>query len=150
VDSVRGQVWDLYADLKRYRLQPDEAAKAGLAARFDAIFTQKTGYARLDLTLQQIHRNRNELLLVLDRPDVPLHTNGSERDIREQVVRKKIIGGTRVDLGRRCHDTFLSLKKTCRKLGVSFWQYLLDRIQDGRAIPSLPTLIRQRAEALSA
>ncbi|BBL77207.1 IS66 family transposase [Methylomagnum ishizawai] len=82
VDTVRGQVWDLYADLKRYRRQPDEAAKAGLAARFDAIFTQKTGYARLDLTLQRIRRNRDELLRVLDRPDVPLHTNGSERDIR--------------------------------------------------------------------
>lgn len=149
VDTVRGQVWDLYADLKRYRHQPDGAAKAGLAARFDAIFTQKTGYARLDLALQRIHRNRDELLLVLDRPDVPLHTNGSERDIREQVIRKKISGGTRSDLGRRCRDTFLSLKKTCRKLGVSFWHYLLDRILDGHAIPPLPALIRQRAEALS-
>jgi hypothetical protein len=150
VDTVRGQLWDLYADLKRYRLQPDEAVKADLAARFDAVFTQKTGYARLDLTLRRIHRNRDELLLVLSRPEIPLHTNGSERDIREQVIRKKISGGTRSDLGRQCRDTFLSLKKTCRKLGVSFWRYLLDRVQDNQAIPPLPTLIRQRAEALSA
>jgi hypothetical protein len=148
VEAVRGQVWDLYADLKHYRAQPDEGRKAELAARFDAIFTQKTGYARLDLALQRLHRNRDELLLALNRPDVPLHTNGSERDIREQVIRKKVSGGTRSDLGRRCRDTFLSLKKTCRKLGVSFWRYLLDRVQDEQAIPPLPALIRQRAEAL--
>lgn len=150
VDTVRGQVWDLYANLKRYRLQPDEAVKADLTARFDAVFTQRTGYARLDLTLQRIHRHREELWLVLNRPDVPLHTNGSERDICEQVIRKKISGGTRSDLGRQCRDTFLSLKKTCRKLGVSFWRYLLDRIQDEQAIPPLPTLIRQRAQTLPA
>ncbi len=64
----------------------------------------------------------------MDRPDVPLHTNGSERDIREQAIRKKISGGTRSNLGRRCRDTFLSLKKTCCNLSVSFWHYLLDRI----------------------
>ena len=74
----------------------------------------------------------------------------SERDIREYVKKRKISGSTRSDLGRRCRDTFTSLKKTCRKLGVSFWRYLLDRILDGQAIPPLPTLIRQRAEALSA
>lgn len=150
VDAVRGQIWDLYADLKRYRAQPDEDRKAELAACFEAVFTQKTGYARLDLTLQRLYRNRDELLLILNRPDVPLHTNGSERDIREQVIRKKVSGGTRSDLGRQCRDTFLSLKKTCRKLGVSFWRYLLDRIQNDQAIPPLPVLIRQRAEALSA
>jgi len=150
VDIVRGQIWDLYADLKRYRAQPDEDRKAELAARFDAVFTQKTGYARLDLTLQRLYRNREELLLILNRPEVPLHTNGSERDIRDQVIKKKVSGGTRSDLGRQCRDTFLSLKKTCRKLGVSFWRYLLDRIQNDQAIPPLPALIRQRAEALPA
>ena len=79
-----------------------------------------------------------------------MHTNGSERDLREQVIRKKISGGTRSDLGRQCRDTFLSLKKTCRKLGVSFWCYLLDRVQNEQAILPLPTLIRQHAETLPA
>ena len=37
--------------------------------------------------------------MVLARPDVPLHTNGSERDIRTQVNRRKVSGGTRSDLG---------------------------------------------------
>jgi hypothetical protein len=69
----------------------------------------------------RIHSNKSELLLVLDRPEIPLHTNDSERDIRDHVVRQKISGGTRSDEGRRCPDTFSSLNKTCRKLGISFW-----------------------------
>ena len=149
VERVRGEIWTLYRDLKAYALQPDDTRREELAARFDTIFRQKTGYASLDLALRRLHRNREELLLVLKRPEVPLHTNGSERDIREQVIRKKISGSTRSDKGRQCRDTFLSLKKTCRKLGISFWQYLLDRIQGDQAIPPLPVLIRQRANSLA-
>lgn len=148
--TVRGQIWDLYASLKAYRDHPDPAQKTALSARFDAIFMQKTGYVTLDLTLKRLYKNRDDLLRVLERPDIPLHTNGSERDIREQVIRKKISGGTRSDTGRMCRDTFLSLKKTCRKLGVAFWDYLQDRIQGRQAIPSLAMQIRMRAEQLPA
>jgi hypothetical protein len=90
-------------------------------------------------------RNKRELLLVLERPELPLHNNLSEGDIREYVKRRKISGGTRSDDGRRGRDTFASLKKTCRKLGVSFWQYLMDRIRRAGQIPTLPSLIEARA-----
>ncbi|MDA1088451.1 MAG: transposase, partial [Verrucomicrobia bacterium] len=88
-----------------------------------------------------------ELLLVLDRPDIPLHNNLSERDIREYVKKRKISGSTRSDNGRQCRDTFTSLKKTCRKLGVSFWDYLNDRVSNAAEIPPLPDLIRVRARS---
>lgn len=84
------------------------------------IFQQKTRYETLNQALIRIHKNKEELLLVLKRPEVPLHTNGSEGDIRDYVKKKKVSGGTRSDEGRRCRDTFASLKKTCRKLGISF------------------------------
>ena len=126
---------------------PDAAQKSALEARFDAIFTQKTDCATLNGLLKRLYRNKIELLQVLDHPQTPLHTNGSEQDIREQVIRKKISGGTRSDLGRQCRDTFLSLKKTCRKLGISFWQYLLDRTKGTNTIRPLPELIRQRVAA---
>lgn len=144
---VRGQLWDLYRDLKQYAMAPDASQKSALKAQFEAIFRQKTDYATLNGLLKRLYRNKAELLQVLDHPQTPLHTNGSERDIREQVIRKKISGGTRSDLGRQCRDTFLSLKKTCRKLGISFWQYLLDRTKGTNTIPPLPELIRQRAAA---
>ena len=36
--------------------------------------------------------------MVLGRPEIPLHTNGSENDIRCQVTRRKVSAGTRSDL----------------------------------------------------
>jgi hypothetical protein len=68
--------------------------------------------------------------MVLDRPEIPLHTNGSENDIRCHVTRRKLSGGTRSDLGGECLDAFLSLAKTCAKLKIAFWDYLGDRLAD--------------------
>jgi hypothetical protein len=86
-------------------------------------------------------QNKGELLLVLERPEIPLHNNLSERDIREYVKKRKISGSTRSDAGRRCRDTFASLKKTCRKNGISFWEYLLDRLRGTARIAPLATWI---------
>jgi hypothetical protein len=141
---VRSGIWSLYADLKEYKRHPTVKRKRELQKRFDTVFTQKTRYATLNRLLRRIHLNKSELLLVLERPEVPLHTNGSETDIRDHVKKQKISGGTRSELGRQCRDTFSSLKKTCRKLGVSFWDYLTDRISCSDHIPLLPQLIEQR------
>ena len=145
VAQVRAQVWSLYADLKAYKLHPSADQVGPLQERFDAIFTQTTGFTTLNKLLQRLHRRKDELLLVLKRPDIPLHTNGRETDIRDYVKKRKVSGGTRSDLGRQCRDTFASLKKTCRKLGVSFWEYLQDRVSLTYAIPPLATLIRNAA-----
>jgi len=144
IARVRGAVWSFYADLKAYKLNPDLAQKGVLSRRFDAIFQQKTRYTSLTLLLRRLHENKAELLLVLERPEIPLHTNGSETDIRDHVKKQKVSGGTRSDLGRQCRDTFSSLKKTCRKLKISFWDYLLDRISCSDQIPPLSQFIEQR------
>jgi hypothetical protein len=145
--AIRAQVWDFYAHLKKYKEAPAAEKKAELDRRFDEIFTTQTRFETLNQLLKRLHQNKTELLLVLERPEVPLHTNDSERDIRDYVKKRKVSGGTRSDLGRRCRDTFASLKKTCRKLGVSFWEFLLDRVFATNMIPPLPSLIRERAEA---
>lgn len=144
IAGVRSDIWSLYADLKEYKQNPTIQRKAELRQRFDAVFLQKTRYATLDRLLRRIHKNKSELLLVLERPEVPLHTNDSERDIRDHVKKQKISGGTRSELGRQCRDTFSSLKKTCRKLGISFWDYLADRISHTNYIPLLPHLLERR------
>ena len=143
-ERVRDEIWTLYADLKAYQRAPDPAAVADLRARFEAIFSQKTSFATLNQTLKRLKTHQRELLLVLLRPDIPLLTNGSENDIRGYVKWRKISGGTRSELGRRCRDTFASLKKTCRKLGISFWDYLNDRIGQVGDIPPLPEIVRER------
>ncbi len=47
-------------------------------------------------------------------------------------------------------DGFASLKKTCRKLGISFWGYPGDRIGQHGEIAPLPDIIRERAAAARA
>jgi len=143
---IRGLIWWFYADLKAYRLEPTSRRRGELRARFDRIFNRSTGFATLDRLLTRLHANKAELLMVLDHPGIPLHTNGSENDIRCQVTKRAVSGGTRSDIGRDCRDAFLSLAKTCRKLGVAFWDYLGDRlgVTDTPTIPPLPGLIRCR------
>ena len=146
LDRVRSQVWDLYQILKLYKQSPSDALKSDVLERFDMIFTQKTRFETLNQLLKRLHKNKSELLLVLDHPELSLHNNLSEGDIREYVKRRKISGSTRSELGRRCRDSFASVKKTCRKLGVSFWCFLKDRVSGRNTIRPLPELMRQRAQ----
>jgi hypothetical protein len=146
LEETRSEVWKLYEGLKEYKKSPSGEKKSQLEARFDEIFTAQTCFTSLNQTLKRIHGKKAELLLVLDRPDIPLHNNLSENDIREYAKRRKVSGSTRSSLGRRCRDTFPSLKKTCRKLYVSFWELVNDRVRGKKAIPRLSDLIRLKAQ----
>jgi hypothetical protein len=145
---LRALIWRFYADLKAYRLNPTARRHGQLSARFDRIFCRRTGFVTLDRLLARLHANKAELLAVLDRPDIPLHTNNSERDIRCHVTKRKISGGTRSDVGRDCRDAFLGLAKTCAKLGIAFWDYLGSRlgVSGQHAVPPLPDIIRCRGQ----
>ena len=146
--KVRTLIWDFYADLKAYCANPEKSRRLALRARFDRIFRRRTGFVTLDRLLARLHANKAELLMVLDRPETPLNTNGSENDIRCQVIRRKVSAGTRSDLGRDCRDAFLGLIKTCTKLGVAFWDYLGSRLRvpGQHLIPPLPGLVRCRGQ----
>ena len=126
---MRGLIWDFYASLRAYRLKPSARRAANLHARFDRIFLRRTGFVTLDRLLKRLHANKTELLMVLQRPEIPLHTNGSENDIRCYVTRRKVSAGTRSDAGRDCRDAFLGLAKTCDKLGIALWDYLGSRLK---------------------
>ena len=146
---VREQIWDLYADLKIYKTAPNEELKQEIDARFEELCATRMRFATLGQALKRLHRNKGELLLVLEKPWLPVHNNLGESDIREYVTKRKISGSTRSDSGRRCRDTFTSLKKTCRKHGISFWEYLKDRVSGNNVIPSLTEYIRQAASSRS-
>ncbi len=146
-DRSRDAIWKYYQRLKAYRESPTARKKARLERDFDRLLSQRTGYTDLNEALEKIYAKKENLLLVLERPEIPLHNNLSENDIRQYVKKRKISAGTRSDLGRRCRDTFMSLKTTCRKLGVTFWRYLQDRINGLNTIPPLADLIRKKATA---
>jgi hypothetical protein len=126
---VRGLIWNFNASLKAYRLNPGKRRAGALRARFDRIFRRRTGFATLDRLLARLHANKEELLTVLERPEIPLHTNGSENDIRCHVTRRKVSAGTRSDDGRDSRDALLGLARTCGKLGIPLWDYLGSRLK---------------------
>jgi hypothetical protein len=147
VELVRQLIWWFYADLKAYKRDPCRRRRSQLRARFDRIFRRRTGFVTLDRLLARLHARKAELLLVLDRPEIPLHTNGSENDIRCHVTKRKVSGGTWSDTGRDARDACLGLMKTCQKLGLSFFDYLGARLSvpDAPPIAPLPQIIRERA-----
>jgi Transposase IS66 family len=150
IENVRQRIWDLYRDLKAYRQQPEEVKRPVLEAQFDALCRERTGFPSIDGVLKEMADHRADLLRVLERPELPLHNNLSEGHVRDYVKKRKISGSTRSTSGRRARDTFASLKKTCRRLGVNFWEYLQDRVRGLGQIPPLATLIRQKGEELRA
>ena len=146
IAEMQDLLWQYYRQLQHYQQQPTPAAKVELEQAFDQIFGRcYLHHATLNTVLAQMRNRKAELLQVLDCPQLPLHNNAAETDIREYVTRRKISGGTRSAAGQRARDTFVGLKKTCRKLGVSFWQYLLSRLQGNDHVPPLPEVIRAKA-----
>jgi Transposase IS66 family len=148
IEKMQERLWQYYRQLQQYQQHPSAALKAELWGQFDQIFRRHyRHHPSLNTVLTQFRAHKAELLQVLDYPGLPLHNNAAETDIREYVTRRKISGGTRSDAGRQARDTFVGLKKTCRKLGVSFWQYLLSRLRGDGNVPLLSEVIRTKATA---
>jgi hypothetical protein len=150
IEQVRDRIWTLYKDLKAYRARPCVEAKETLETRFDALVNQAVNFPSIGSVLAEMRDHKADLLRVLSRREVPLHNNASESDIRGYVKTRKISGSTRSEAGRLCRDTFASLKKTCRKLGVSFRAYLGDRVRGLGQVVRLAFLIREKAQGLIA
>jgi hypothetical protein len=135
---VRGLIWDFHASLKADRLKPSPRRAVTLRARFDRIVLRRTGFVTLDRLLKRLPANKAALLRVLDRPRTPLHTNGSENNVRWHATRRKVGAGTRSDVGRDCRDAFLRLAKTGDKLGIAVRDYLGSRLKVARHIVLQP------------
>ena len=144
-DQAVDRYWNLYDDIEAYKQSPSEEQQKKIRQDFDEWVTEPMAYPELQSVLGQLMVVKEELLLVLKYPWLPLHNNLSERQIREYVKRRKVSGGTRSELGRRCRDTFASLKKTCKQHKISFVHYLKDRLTGLNSIPRLSELIMSAA-----
>jgi hypothetical protein len=140
VELVREAIWCFYRSLKLWKQSPSPGGERAFRQQFDKIFGLRTGYKDLDALLARLARRKDELLRVLERPEIPLHTNASENDLRAWVIKRKISGGTMSADGRLARDVMLGLSKTCRKLGLSFFTYLGDRLGLNTGQPRLPPL----------
>ncbi len=145
LERVTGQIWTIYQALKAYKESPSEDGAKIIEKQFNDIFQQTTSSPTLNHQLKKTYEKKQELLMVLKRPETPLHNNSSETCARAAKIKLKISGGTRSEEGQKVRDTFLSLKQTCLKLGINFMCFLQDRVRRQYAIPRLATIIRERA-----
>lgn len=148
IEKVRAGIWQIYQDLKAYKEAPTEFTRKQISGAFDALFNPKnpTPYHILNARLSLTYAKKDRLLFVLERPTTSLHNNLSETGGRGAKVKSKISGGTRSDAGRRAWDTFGSLNLTCRRLGICFYEYLMDRFLNRAVIPNLGGIIRWRTK----
>ncbi|MBU0495453.1 MAG: transposase, partial [Chloroflexi bacterium] len=145
LEQFTGRYWVFYRQLLAYRQDPTPEHIPRLEAEFDQLFATVTGYAALDRRIALTRDKKDALLLVLRHPELPLHNNPAEIEMRRRVRKRDVSFGPRTDEGKRAWDTFATLLATTHKLGVSFYQYVYDRVSVANQIPNLADLIRQRA-----
>jgi hypothetical protein len=149
LNSFLDRYWDYYASLQRYRASPSEALASSLRLEFDELFCTHTGYDALDERITKTAAKKGELLTVLSVPVVPLHNNASELQARVSARRRDVSLHSRSVRGARAMDIFTTVVQTCKKLGVSAYAYLRDRISLRHDLPSLAQAIKAAAEAAS-
>jgi regulator of replication initiation timing len=141
--------WAYYDQLLEYRQRPTVQEALRLEAEFDALFDAPSGYAELDKRMASTHSHKDALLLVLKFPELPLHNNPAELGARGRVRKRDVSFGPRTEDGKQAWDTFMTLAATTKKLNVSFYEYVRDRVLKRNAIPPLPELIQKAAHELT-
>ncbi len=143
------EFWDYYRELLGYREGPSPGEAERLSARFDELFATVTGYQLLDDRIAKTRDKKGCLLRVLQHPEIPLHNNPAELGARARVRKRDVSFGPRTPEGTKAWDTFMSLAATARKLGISFHDYIHDRISQTNRIPRLDAVIDARARELN-
>jgi len=143
------QFWEYYDELLAYRQQPSAGEKERLGIKFDTLFGTVTGYRALDERIVKTQLKKASLLLVLDHPEIPLHNNPAELGARQRVRKRDVSFGPRTPDGAKAWDTFMTLTATAKKLGVSIYHYIHDRVSGAFELPDLADTITQRATELS-
>ncbi len=87
--------------------------------------------------------------MVLSHPKILLHNNPAELGARQRVRKRDVSLQARTREGIGAWDTFQTLVATAKKLGVNLFHYVHDRVVGANALPSLATLIRERAQLMA-
>ena len=145
LDAFQEKFWSYYRELLIYRQHPDLLEKERLSQEFDLLFTSQTGYHDLDERIAKSKAKKNNLLQVLEHPELPLHNNEAELGARKRKPKENISYGPRSDEGAKGWDIGLTLVATAKKLGVNIFAYLHDRVGKLYQMPSLAEVISQKA-----
>ena len=148
VEEFLREFWSYYRELLAYREAPSPVESVRLSTRFDELFATVTHYQLLDATIAKTRDKKDSLLRVLQHPEIELHNNPAELGARARVRKRDVSFGPRTPEGTRAWDTFMTLAETTRKLGLSFYDYVHDRILGANHIPRLDTLLTERAATM--
>jgi len=146
LDDFLERYWDYYHELLAYQQAPLPKEARRLSKAFDRLFSETTGYAALDERIAKTLAKKEALLMVLKHPEIPLHNNPVELEGRRRVRKREVSFGPRTQDGQKAWDTFMSLAATTKKLGVSFYQYIHDRVTGSNQILPLADLIARQAQ----
>jgi hypothetical protein len=149
LDDFLKRFWEYYHQLLDYRQKPTVEERLRLETEFDDLFSRTSGYDALDQRIAKTKAKKDSLLLVLKYPELPLHNNASELGVRQRVRKRDVSFGPRTQAGVRAWDTFATLAATAKKLDVSFYQYIHDRISGANQIPPLADLVTKAAKELN-
>ncbi len=145
LDKFRGKYWDYYRKLSEFGENSYQEEAEVLSAKFDQLFSTKTGYPALDERIAKSKAKKSELLMVLKHPELPLHNNDAELGARAQVRKRDVSLHTMTEDGTKANDTFLTIGQTAKKLGVSAYEYIYDRVSKRFRLPSLAELIMAKS-----
>jgi hypothetical protein len=137
--GLRGLIWETYRKLKEVVVKG--TGREEVEALYDKIVSTTSSSPQITEVVRNFRNYREELLKALDYPSVPLHNNGSEQSIREMVKRRDVSGSTQSEEGQKFRDGLATLKQTCRKLGLSLYNFVHQHFR-GNA-PDLSDLVRQ-------
>lgn len=147
LDDFKTKFWRFYDKLQRYRASPAPQQAAVLSREFDTLFSTTTGYQALDRRIAKTKAKKDKLLMVLRHPEIPLHNNPAELGARRRVRKRVVSFGPRTADGVAAWDTFMTLAATAKKLGISFFAYVYDRVAGVNALPALADIIKHRSPA---
>jgi hypothetical protein len=142
--NFRGRYWIYYTELLNYKRNPTREKQKWLSKQFDEIFSTTTDYEDLDHRIAKTLAKKTELLQVLEMPSLPLHNNEAELGARVQARVRDVSFQTRSEKGTKIKDTFMTINQTTKKLGVSFYDYIYDRVSGKFELPSLAEVMAQK------
>lgn len=146
LEAFLDRYWDFYGELCEFRENPDSEIAKQLFTKFDQVFSTITGYEKLDERICKTKENKEHLLKVLILPEIPLHNNAAELAARAKVRKRDVSLQTKTDEGTRANDTFMTIVQTAKKLSVSAYDYIFDRVSSTFEMISLAKLIREKSE----
>jgi len=148
LEVFRKSYWEYYRNLYNYKQNPSFELAETLSSEFDKLFSTKSGYNELDDRIAKTKLKEQNLLTVLKHPEIPLHNNRSENGARVQKRREDVSLHTMTEEGTKAKDTMMTIVESCKKLGVSAYKFIDDRISRKFEMPSLAELIKARAASV--